>query len=333
MTESSDPQLQLKKRARRRLVGAVAFAGLAAVVLPMVMDEEPKQRLQDVQIRIPGQEQVPVRPAEPARAALPTPSGASLASTEQAAVGASNDAAEKLQAVVPTAKLSGAAPPDKVADKAPEKKVAKPPEKLAEQSPEKKTVKPVDKTPDKQPVAKKIDKLAEKPEVKKAEKPTPKLVEKPVEKPVEKAAEKPVTKAVEKPVARPLDKAVDDAGKPVADKPGEKPVDEGAKPAADEPARPAAATSPAGKAAAAAPAKTGGQHVILIGAFANPENVKQLQGKMGGLGVSTYTEMLNSPDGAKTRVRAGPFPTREAADKALEKLKRSGINGVVAGRQ
>lgn len=337
MTESSDPQLQLKKRARRRLVGAVAFAGLAAVVLPMVMDEEPKQRLQDVQIRIPGQEQVPVRPVEPARGALPTPPGAPVASAEQAAVGTSHDAAERSQAIVPTANLSGTAPADKGADKALEKKVAKPPERLAEQSPEKKAVKPVDKTPDKQPVVKKIDKPAEKPEVKKAEKPTPK----PVEKPVEKAAEKPVTKAgekpVEKPVSRPLDKAVDDAGKSAADKPGEKPVDEGAKPAADEPARPASAAPPAGKTAAAvpapAPAKPGGQHVILIGAFANPENVKQLQGKIGGLGVSTYTEMLNSPDGAKTRVRAGPFPTREAADKALEKLKRSGINGVVAGRQ
>ena len=299
----------------------------------MVMDEEPKQRLQDVQIRIPGQEQVPVRPVEPARAALPTPSGAPVASAEQAAVGTSHDAAEKSQAIVPTAKLSGTAPADKGADKAPEKKVAKPPERLAEQSPEKKAVKPVDKTPDKQPVVKKIDKPAEKPEVKKAEKPTPKPVEKAVEKPAEKPVTKAVEKPVEKPVSRPLDKAVDDASKPAADKPGEKPVDEGAKPAADEPARPATAAPPAGKAAAAVPGKTGGQHVILIGAFANPENVKQLQGKIGGLGVSTYTEMLNSPDGAKTRVRAGPFPTREAADKALEKLKRSGINGVVAGRQ
>jgi hypothetical protein len=31
MTESPDPQLQFKKRARRRLVGAIAFAGLAAL--------------------------------------------------------------------------------------------------------------------------------------------------------------------------------------------------------------------------------------------------------------------------------------------------------------
>ena len=62
MSDSPDAQLQLKKRARRRLVGAVAFAGLAAVVLPMVMDEEPKQQVQDVQIRIPGQEQALFNP-------------------------------------------------------------------------------------------------------------------------------------------------------------------------------------------------------------------------------------------------------------------------------
>ena len=63
MAESLDVQTQLKKRARRRLIGAVAFAGLAAVVLPMVMDEEPKQQMQDVQIRIPGQDQSPFAPS------------------------------------------------------------------------------------------------------------------------------------------------------------------------------------------------------------------------------------------------------------------------------
>lgn len=73
--------------------------------------------------------------------------------------------------------------------------------------------------------------------------------------------------------------------------------------------------------------------MILIGAFANAENVKQVQGKIGAAGVSSYTEVLDSPDGKKTRVRAGPFPNREAAEKALEKLKRVGVTGVVAGGQ
>jgi DedD protein len=54
----NDPQLELKKRARRRLVGAAALAVLAAIVLPMVMDQAPKQQapVQDIQIRIPAQD-------------------------------------------------------------------------------------------------------------------------------------------------------------------------------------------------------------------------------------------------------------------------------------
>lgn len=52
----ADPDLNLKKRARRRLVGAITLALLAVVVLPMVMDQEPVSENQDIQIRIPSQE-------------------------------------------------------------------------------------------------------------------------------------------------------------------------------------------------------------------------------------------------------------------------------------
>jgi DedD protein len=48
--------LEIKKRARRRLVGAVALALLAAVVLPMMMDEEPHPSIQDIQISIPDRD-------------------------------------------------------------------------------------------------------------------------------------------------------------------------------------------------------------------------------------------------------------------------------------
>lgn len=50
---ADDDNLDIKKRARRRLVGAVALALLAAIVLPMVMDQEPRPLSQDVQIQIP----------------------------------------------------------------------------------------------------------------------------------------------------------------------------------------------------------------------------------------------------------------------------------------
>ncbi|MFN4148825.1 MAG: hypothetical protein ACK4E4_04660, partial [Rhodocyclaceae bacterium] len=44
----------LKKRARRRLIGAVAVALFAAIVLPMVMDHQPAPPIKDIQVRIPS---------------------------------------------------------------------------------------------------------------------------------------------------------------------------------------------------------------------------------------------------------------------------------------
>ena len=251
MSDSPDAQLQLKKRARRRLVGAVAFAGLAAVVLPMVMDEEPKQQVQDIQIRIPGQEQTPfapkLKPASAEKKEEPAP-------------------VENVQPAVEAAKP-----------------VAPPVVKVLE--------KPVDKAP-----------------------------EKPAANPTEKAAEKTPTKPAEKPPAKPAEKSA------------EKPANghEAQRAAAILGGKPANEASPAN---ATNTTHGNGQFVILIGAFSNPANVKQLQTKIGELGVKVYTEPLDSPEGKKMRVRAGPFANREAADKALDKMKRIGVNGVVAAKQ
>lgn len=312
MSESPDPQLQLKKRARRRLVGAVAFAGLAAVVLPMVMDEEPKRPIQDVQIRIPGQDQVPFRPKELAERATPSlPAAASEAGGEKHSALASS---------------SGEAPAA-LAEKAAVIAAVRPGEKTDEKASEKKSAKSAEKPPEK----------ADKKGIKSAEK----MQEKPAEKKVSKPAEKAPEKAVEKPVAKVTDKVPEKPPVKKADKPAEKPAEKPPETGADEAGKPPAddlqrsATVPAGKPSEAAPARSGagGPAVILIGAFANPENAKQLQGKINGAGVSTYTEILDTPDGKKTRVRAGPFPNRETAEKALEKLKKIGVSGVVAGRQ
>ena len=49
----SEEQLQLRKRARRRLIGAIALGTIVAVFLPMVLDHEPKLGNQDINIQIP----------------------------------------------------------------------------------------------------------------------------------------------------------------------------------------------------------------------------------------------------------------------------------------
>jgi DedD protein len=57
---AADPVLPEKKRARRRLVGAIALALAVAVGLPMVLDSEPKPLASDIDIRIPSKDKPPV---------------------------------------------------------------------------------------------------------------------------------------------------------------------------------------------------------------------------------------------------------------------------------
>jgi len=52
----------LKRRGRRRLVGAVALVLLAIIVLPMVFDQEPRSPTPAVSIRIPGEDETPFKP-------------------------------------------------------------------------------------------------------------------------------------------------------------------------------------------------------------------------------------------------------------------------------
>lgn len=56
--DQSDPALPEKKRARRRLVGAVAMTLALVIVLPMVLDSEPKPVSEDVVIHIPSKNKV-----------------------------------------------------------------------------------------------------------------------------------------------------------------------------------------------------------------------------------------------------------------------------------
>ncbi len=69
-----DPVLPEKKRARRRLVGAIALALAAAVGLPMLLDSEPKPLGTDIAINIPDKEKA---------AALPVPAAATVDSGEE----------------------------------------------------------------------------------------------------------------------------------------------------------------------------------------------------------------------------------------------------------
>jgi DedD protein len=66
-----------------------------------------------------------------------------------------------------------------------------------------------------------------------------------------------------------------------------------------------------------------------VGAFRDEAKLAQSREKLAAAGVVHYTERLESKGGALTRLRAGPFPTREAAEAALAKLKRASLDGKV----
>jgi DedD protein len=78
-TPVSPEELALRRRARRRLVGAIALALLAVVVLPMLFDPEPRPLGSDVEIAIPSPdtpfEPLPASgiPEAPATPPAPTP--------------------------------------------------------------------------------------------------------------------------------------------------------------------------------------------------------------------------------------------------------------------
>lgn len=72
------------------------------------------------------------------------------------------------------------------------------------------------------------------------------------------------------------------------------------------------------------------QYYIQVGVFADAENVKQARAKLKAQGISSWTEEATGNLAGKTRVKAGPFPTREAADKALAKITKAGMNGMIA---
>lgn len=205
----SDEELQLKRRARRRLIGAIVLVTAIVVVLPMVLDSEPRPVGREVSVRIPSPD---AGPFAGQIAPLPAEKGVKPAPKPDATVAAEGT---KPAALAP----AGEAAP------APEK--AKQPAKPA---PKKEAAKP---------------------------KPKPK-------------------------------------------------------------ARPAKSAD--------------GQFVVQVIALADADRARQMQERIAGAGIKSYTEIVKTAKGDVTRVRAGPFPTREAAEKAREQLKTLGMSGNITSR-
>ena len=219
-------EVQLRRRARRRLIGAITLVTVMVIVLPMVLDGESRQSGQDIAINIPS----PGSNGDFASRAAPAQPKAAPSSPHPQA-----EKAVQAQASAET-QIPQVAPPV-------------PPVKVAE----------------------------------------------PVKAPAAAASAAPAP-AVKEPAVPP------------------KPKDE--------------------KSTAATPTQESVPFVIQLGAFANLANAKARQVKLTALKVKFYTETLKTPSGDKLRVRAGPFATRQEAERVQAKLKAAGIqDGVVAEKK
>lgn len=88
------------------------------------------------------------------------------------------------------------------------------------------------------------------------------------------------------------------------------------------------AAAPAAKAEPAATPKLEG-FAVQVGAFREDAKLQQARDKLKSARIPHYTERIAVEGGSLTRLRAGPYPTREAAEKGAAAAKKAGIEGRV----
>lgn len=148
--EPVDPVLPEKKRARRRLVGAIALVLAAIIGLPMILDSEPRQLPDDIDIQIPSKDTS--APAAQAKAGLV----AKADSTAATAPGNSLSAEEEI--VEPEPAPAIAAPKDSPKETSKEAVQVEPKPVEAEKKPQVATTKPEAAEPKATPHASSVSK-------------------------------------------------------------------------------------------------------------------------------------------------------------------------------
>ncbi len=81
-----------------------------------------------------------------------------------------------------------------------------------------------------------------------------------------------------------------------------------------------------------APAATSAEEarfIVQVGAFADAEKAREARTKVERAGLKTYTQVVDTKDGKRTRVRVGPFTNRAEADKAAARIKALDLSASV----
>lgn len=323
---------ELKRKARRRLVGAIVLALAAAIILPMLLEKDPRPLGDDVSVQIPPVDEGKFinRLTGKSGDTKPLPKADDKADPK-----AGPGKAEPRPGAIPDTAVVAAVPATKGAVPA---------------APAQTAAAPVDAPPPGKSLSEVEQRVL-------APKPAPKAEPKAVSPPP--AAAKPAaseTKAAPKaaaPDAKSAPKAATtetkaepkssttetkvepksaaevkpESAAPVAEtKPEPKPEP---KAAPAEPKAAPVASSATAAAPPASPAKAEG-FVVQLAAFADDKGANALANKLRKAGYAAYVEPVETSRGTLWRVRVGGYGSRPDADAARVKLKGEGYSGIVA---
>lgn len=295
----ADPGLPFKRRARRRLVGALIIGLGVAVILPFVLDSEPRYPRPDIRVDIPSRDaQLPVRVQNEDDTAAPTGQRAPVsAEAARAARAEAGRAAESRDASV------GGSPTN--AARAAADAIQQPRAPMVQQ-----LEAPNDSSgTGRQPAAPRPDQDAARAAAAKAE----------AQRQEAARAEAAKANAARAEAAR-QEAARQEAARQEAAR-QEKLRAQAAAAARVDPPRP-----PADVAARTLPSQN---WAVQVGQFARPENARAAEARASGLGLRAYSETLHTAQGDRVRVRAGPFATRAAAEEARSRLIGAGLEAAL----
>lgn len=80
---------------------------------------------------------------------------------------------------------------------------------------------------------------------------------------------------------------------------------------------------------AAAAASKPSRYTVQVAALASQEKIDELRNKLKAAGIASQTSKVPTASGERTRVRVGPFASKEDAEAMRARLVKLGLNGTL----
>ena len=78
-----------------------------------------------------------------------------------------------------------------------------------------------------------------------------------------------------------------------------------------------------------APAAGEGRFIVQVGAFTDAAKVREVRRKVEALGLKTYTQVVETKEGSRIRVRVGPFTDKAEATRTADKIRKLDLSPAI----